>query len=375
MELRKDLKPFYAYALMSERTHEVFYIGKGRDDRIFQHVKEGTRGADGTDKQRKIVKIEKSNNDAVKQIVIGRFDSEKEAFAVESTLIHWVYGIHNLTNIASGHGVNNIRKKDCFGDNFLPEKDSQKPFYAYLLTDPGDDSVFYIGKGTGDRCYQHQNEVERGLITTQKHQKIFEILESDRQIKPVIIGYFETEKEALAVESVLIHWVYGIDFLTNDTSGHGVESIRPKGNYEELQGIDEPELSYSAKARENRERNNVVPYLNELKELIESKCDIQFDEINTSSIKHTYLVKFMKGVRLTVVCHHNAKISAAVTIESLDLKGCNKQRVREICEKSILEWRDNGRYGRIMPAGTYSDPKTILRKFKETLSEIEKIEI
>ena len=375
MGLLNDLKPFYAYALMSERAHEVFYIGKGQDDRIFQHVKEGKRGANETDKQRKIAKIKKSDNDAVKQIVIGRFDSEKEAFAVECTLIHWVYDIHNLTNIASGHGVNYIRKKDCFGDKFLPEENARKPFYVYLLTDPKDNSIFYVGKGKGDRCTQHQREAERELPITQKQQKIHEINESGRQVKPIIIGRFETEQEALAVESVLIHWVYGIDFLTNDTSGHGVESIRPKGNYEELQGIDEPELSYSARARENRERNNIVPYLNELKELIESKYDIQFDEINTSSIKHTYLVKFMKGVRLTVVCHHNAKISAAVTIESLDLKVCNKQRVRDICEKTNLVCRDNGRYGRILPAGTYSDPKTILRKFRETLSEIEKTEI
>ena len=368
-----DLKPFYVYALMSERTQEVFYIGKGQDVRLRQHVKE-RNGQTETDKERKIAEIEGSN-DSVKAIVIGRFDSEKEAFAVECALIHWVYGIHNLTNIASGHGVKCMRNMGCLGDNFLPEKDPRKPFYAYVLTDPEDNSIFYVGKGTGNRCRQHQKEVENGFTETRKQRKIHEILKGGRNLKPVIIGYFETEREALAVESVLIHWVYGIDSLTNDTSGHGVVSIRPKGHYQVLQGIDEPELSYSERQRENRERNNVIKFLNELRDLIERECDIRFDGINTSHPKHTYLEKIIKGVRLTVVCHHNPKISAAVTIESLNLKECNRKRVRYICEKTILEWRDNGRYGRILPAGTYRDPRTILDKFEQTLSEVEKVEI
>ena len=43
--------------------------------------------------------------------VLGRFDTEQEAYAVEATLIHWVYGHENLTNIQAGHGWRHIRPK------------------------------------------------------------------------------------------------------------------------------------------------------------------------------------------------------------------------------------------------------------------------
>lgn len=311
----------------------------------------------------------------VKQTVIGRFDSEEEAFAVESILIHWVYGIDNLTNISSGHGASFIMSKDNFCHLSQLAENKTKPFYVYVLTDTKDNRVFYVGKGQGERYSQHQKEVESGVVTTLKQKKIAEIIEQGRKVEPFIVGRFNTGQEAFAVESLLIHWAYGIDSLTNDTSGHGVSSIRPKGHYEELQGIDEPELNYCARTKENRERNNIIPYLSEIRELIESNCNLQFDDIHTHNDRHTYLVKFIKGVRLTVVCHHTAKKAASVTIESIDGKKHNKERVRYICDNSKLEWKDNGRYGRIMPAGTYSDPLIVLERFKETVAEIEKVKI
>lgn len=374
MGLLSGLKFFYVYALMNGSNHQIFYIGKGQNDRVFQHVKEVKRGVTETAKQHMIAKIEGSGN-VVKQTVIGRFDSEKEAFAVECTLMHWVYGVNNLTNIASGHGANFIRAKNDLSNVSQLEENSQYPYYVYVLMDSVDNNVFYVGKGKGNRYSHHLKEVEKGLITTLKQQKILNHINSGRQIKPVIVGRFTTEQEALAVESTLIHWVYGIESLTNDTSGHGVSSVRPKGHYEELQGIDEPELNYCTRTKENRERNDIIPYLNELKALIESNCDVKFDDIHTSNDRHTYLVKFIKGVRLTICCHHNAKKSAAVTIESIDGKAHNKERVRHICDNSKLVHKDNGRYGKIMPAGMHSDPAIILEKFKEMLHEIEKVKI
>lgn len=368
-----NLKPFYVYALMNKATYEIFYIGKGQDNRVFQHVKEVKRGVIETAKQNMIATIEKSGT-TVQQIVIGRFDSESEAFAVESTLMHWGYGVDDLTNIASGHGSNFIRPKNNFHDLSQLEENRQRPFYVYALTDSENDTVFYVGKGKGKRYAQHQKEVERGVVESFKQQKICNILKRGHQVNPVIIGRFNTEQEALAVESLLIHWVYGVESLTNDTSGHGVSFIRPKGHYEELQGIDEPELNYCARTKENRARNDVIPYLTEIKELIESNCNIQFDDINTSNDRHTWLVKYMKGVELAVACHHTAKKGAAVTIQSLNGKKHNKERVRYICDHSKLEWKDNGRYGRIRP-GTHSDHKIILEEFKETLAEIEKVQL
>lgn len=369
----KDLKPYYVYVLIDGLNDEVFYVGKGHDDRLFQHHKEVQRGKVETAKQKRIADIEHQNGH-VRKTVICRFDSEQEAFAVESILIHWVYGHSQLTNVASGHGVEFVRSKGDFTNNNNIDQSESRPYYVYLLTDANDHAVFYVGKGKGERAYQHIKEVEQGACKTRKQQKIIEI-NSGSKVEPVVLGRYRTDKEAYAVEGLLIHWVYGIDSLTNDVSGHRVETIRTKGHYEVLQGIDEPELNYCERTKANRERNDIIGYLSEIKELIEAECGIEFDGIHTHNDRHTYLVKFIKGVRLTVACHHTARRAAAVTIESLDTQKHNKAQVRHICDNSRLEWKDNGRYGRIMPAGTYSDPKIILEKFKETLAEIEKVKI
>ncbi len=95
MGLLSGLKTFYVYGLMDGSNNQIFYVGKGQNDRVFQHVKEVKRGVIETAKHHTIAQIEKSGN-AVKQTVIGRFDTEKEVYAVECALIHWVYGVNNL---------------------------------------------------------------------------------------------------------------------------------------------------------------------------------------------------------------------------------------------------------------------------------------
>jgi hypothetical protein len=254
----------------------------------------------------------------------------------------------------------------------IPEG-SLKQFYVYVLIDPRDEKIFYVGKGTEDRLFQHAKEVNRGAEETAKQKKILEIQVSGNEVKHVVVGRFDSPEEALGVECVLIHWVYGIANLTNIASGHGVDNIRPKGNLEDLPGIDEPDLDYCERTKNNRGKNDIIPFLEEIRELIEDECGIKFDDIHTNNDRHTYLVKFVKGVRLTIVSHHTAKRAAAVTIESLDGKKQHKERVKEICEQTKIECKDNGRYGRIMPAGSHTDPYIVLDKFKETLSELNKV--
>ncbi|MFT5725910.1 MAG: hypothetical protein ACI8PB_000026 [Desulforhopalus sp.] len=369
-----NLKPFYVYALIDNSNKKVFYVGKGQDDRIFQHKKEVERGNVISDKQTEINNLMQSGCE-VKEYVIGRFGTEEEAFAVESTLIHWVYGKDSLTNNASGHGSQHIRDKDNLEMSILTSKSEEKPYYVYCLISPLDSDFFYVGKGKGARCHQHLKDVYCGTIDSVKKQKMLEIINSGPEPNPLIIGRYATEKEAFAVESVLIHWAYGITKLVNDQSGHGVDTIRPRGHYETLQGIDEPFLNYCQRTKENRERNDISPYIRELGNLVENECDIKFDFIDTRNDRHTMLVKEINGVHLTIACHHTARKAAAVTIQSVDLKQHNRDKVIKICNNSRLEYKDRGRYGRIMPAGTYSDPKVIVEKFRKTLSEVEKVKI
>jgi hypothetical protein len=368
IDIYSELKPFYVYELITS-DNSTFYVGEGQEDRAFQHKKEV--GIDITKKQTAISTYSQEGIDW-SELVIARFDSKTEVQAVESTLINWVYGISHLQNTARGRGVAHIREKGIL-EPLFEEDIKSKPYYTYILVNSEDNKVFYVGKGKGKRLFEHQKSVKQKGIKTQTHKMINKILESGFEIKELIIGRFKTEEEAFAVESILIHWVYGIENLTNETSGHKEEFIRPKGNYNVIISIDEPSLGYSEREIAKREKHNVVDYLKSIQEYIESRIDFKFDYIDPKShSKHTYLTKIIKGVRLTVVSHHKAKKSASVTIESVDGKKENKAKVLEICNQTCLYPGDKGRYGRIK-SGTITDYDEIFNSFVETYNEILKV--
>ena len=118
-----------------------------------------------------------------------------------------------------------------------------RPHYVYCLIDPRTEKIFYIGKGVGTRALNHESEVMRMVATGKaiegkKKATIAEINKLEQKVKILVLGRFETEGEAYAVEATLIHWVYGKENLTNEQSGHGVDFIRPIGNFSEISGID-----------------------------------------------------------------------------------------------------------------------------------------
>lgn len=90
---------YYVYKLIDPRNGEVFYVGKGKDNRVFDHV-QGRNLADiENPKIERIKQIHAANLDVIKVIV--RYGlTEKEAFIVESVLIDTYPG---LTNIQAGH--------------------------------------------------------------------------------------------------------------------------------------------------------------------------------------------------------------------------------------------------------------------------------
>lgn len=119
------------------------------------------------------------------------------------------------------------------------------PFYVYLLIDPLDQSVFYVGKGKNYRALSHVEEVKEmmskgNLIQSPKHRKILDILNLGGLPIELIVARFESEEEAFAVESVFINFVYGFENLTNLVRGHDAEFVRRKNTFERIEGIDIP---------------------------------------------------------------------------------------------------------------------------------------
>jgi hypothetical protein len=90
---------YYVYALKDPSNNEVFYIGKGKDNRIFDHVVEDINLEKA--KIAKILEIQSKGNEVIREIIHFGL-SENEALAAEATLINYV-GINNLTNQVVGH--------------------------------------------------------------------------------------------------------------------------------------------------------------------------------------------------------------------------------------------------------------------------------
>lgn len=110
LEGKIDLLPFYVYELRDPRDNSVFYVGKGKNNRINHHDADDDDVYDELSaKEQKIRDIRVSGHQDPLRIVVARFSTEDEAFAAECILIKWVYGLGNLTNRIHGHRHHNMR--------------------------------------------------------------------------------------------------------------------------------------------------------------------------------------------------------------------------------------------------------------------------
>ena len=119
---------------------------------------------------------------------------------------------------------------------------SQNPFYVYALKDPREkpSKPFYIGKGTGNRAWEHQAKIDESV----KGQLISEILASGNSVIHTIISDNLTEQQALKIEAELIS-AFGIrsqgGLLTNRVKPNPenikkqVKANIPDGCYEKSQ--------------------------------------------------------------------------------------------------------------------------------------------
>ncbi|XHC24411.1 hypothetical protein ABWH91_08885 [Phycisphaerales bacterium ac7] len=89
---------FYVYLYIDPRTEKVFYIGKGRGNRVFSHL----RTQDDSEKTRIISELRDLKlQPRIELLKYGL--TEQEAFLVEATAIDLI-NVSNLTNAARGHG-------------------------------------------------------------------------------------------------------------------------------------------------------------------------------------------------------------------------------------------------------------------------------
>ena len=97
--------------------------------------------------------------------------------------------------------------------------------YVYILIDPRDNKIFYVGKGSGNRVFSHINDAIFNSNETEKLEIIRAIKLDNLKVNHFIIRHGLEESEALIVESVLIDFLTFKDFaevakISNIVSGH-----------------------------------------------------------------------------------------------------------------------------------------------------------
>lgn len=92
---------YYVYCLINPEDNRVFYIGKGKGNRVFAHaqgIKSENRKSEKIDLIEKII----NSGNLVKHVVIRYGLTDKESKEVESALIDFI-GIEKLSNIVKGN--------------------------------------------------------------------------------------------------------------------------------------------------------------------------------------------------------------------------------------------------------------------------------
>lgn len=100
-----SLGDYYVYGLIDPRTNQIFYIGKGTGNRVFEHEKENLNSPNSEKLKLKIISEINALGLDVKKIIINSNLTESEAFVAEAALINAFNYVSDvaLTNIAAGH--------------------------------------------------------------------------------------------------------------------------------------------------------------------------------------------------------------------------------------------------------------------------------
>ena len=119
-----------------------------------------------------------------------------------------------------------VAKIKKFSDSTLSVlNNGERRFYVYCLTDLKKDKILYIGKGCGNRIFEHEQAArsQDGDIDVPARKAIAKC----KKLGRYIISYHLTEIEAQAAETALIHFVKSVvdKKFKNKSAGCGAGGI------------------------------------------------------------------------------------------------------------------------------------------------------
>ena len=180
-----SLGDYYVYGLIDPRSKQIFYIGKGTKNRVFEHEKESLGSPDSEKLKLKTIADIKNAGLEVEKIIINSNLTEEEAFAAEASLINAFNYVSDarLTNIVAGHHSAEALSVDEYerinGAVELEEKDIKHRILVIkinrLYQKSMDDKVLYDAvrgvwraskervRTTENRLFFEDKRYERGL--------------------------------------------------------------------------------------------------------------------------------------------------------------------------------------------------------------------
>lgn len=162
--------------------------------------------------------------------------------------------------------------------------------YVYVLKDPRNSQIFYIGKGVGNRVFKHVLGATESSVETDKLNLIREIIKLNLEVEHYILRHGLTKEQAFEIESACID-LLGLDILTNSVKGH---DSWERG----LKTVNEVIQHYDAKAITITEPTIII---NINKRYIRFMSDIDLYEATKQSWK---LGNKKKDARFVIASYH-----------------------------------------------------------------------
>ena len=106
---------------------------------------------------------------------------------------------------------------------FPPSVTEKLDYYVYVLSTP-EGEPFYVGKGVGNRVFQHARAALETEHKSDKLESIRKIIENNGEVQHTIVRHGMDAETALHVESALIDYI-GLSELKNEVNGHHGNSI------------------------------------------------------------------------------------------------------------------------------------------------------
>lgn len=162
---------YYVYVYIDPRNYEEFYYGKGKGDRMYSHLNDGS----DNEKVKRIQDINKSGLEPIIKVIAANLTKD-EAFLIETTLI-WKLG-RMLTNIVAGQ----------FSKKFRPHNTLHRELYGFDFQN----GVYLINVGEGKhRCWADCKRY--GFLSAGQGKKWNEPMKTLR-VGDVVVAYLKRKK-------------------------------------------------------------------------------------------------------------------------------------------------------------------------------------